>query len=229
MAVPAGTYKARFTFDLGTPPVEQAVFGFHLRNADTASQATTDALATHVGAAWDGHSSALKPFFGPHVVLKTIDVYGLDATNHTTTKSTLTYPASGTGSWIGSGTNSLPWECAPVVSLHGYTTGSFVPAARRKRGRMYLPPVAISKISNSDGILNNTDVDTIRSTVQAVLEAVNDIPAGLSSQARVVILSLAGGFNTDVQDVVSTSTIHSQRRRERSQPINHTSVGTLTP
>jgi hypothetical protein len=156
-------------------------------------------------------------------------VYELDSAGHTVRKAAIVHPTTGTGSWSGSATTSLPWECAPVVSLHGYSTGAFVPQAARKRGRVYMPPFPAASITNQDGAINNTDVDTYRAAVQAVLEALNDIPTGLTTQARVVILSTAGGFNTDVQDVVMGSTIHSQRRRERSQSVNHVSIGTLTP
>lgn len=235
MAVPAGTYKARFSFRLGSSGEEEAVIGFHLRNADAASQATTDALCTHVDNAWTAHADPLKAFMASQTHLVETAVYALDGTNHTVTASKIAHPTSGTGSWSGTATNSLPWECAPLVSLHAYSTGAFVAQAARRRGRMYFPPFPASAITNQDGAINNTDVDTYQAAVQAILEAVNDIPTGLSSQARVVILSLGGkdGLSAaavhDVQDVVMGSTIHSQRRRERSQAVNHVKIGTLTP
>lgn len=229
VSVPAGTFKIRLRAALGNPPVEEAAFGFHLRNADTVSDENCALLATHVLNAWNDQMTAVIGFFAAKVKMVDVMCYHLDSSGHADHAGGSNFATSGTGSYQGTATTSLPWECSPVVSLHAYGASDFIAHKARRRGRYYLPPVASAMINNQDGIMNSGDVDSLQAASTAFLEQVNDIPSGLTDQARVVIYSAVDGATYDVQQVITSSSLRSQRRRERQQPVNHTSVGTLAP
>lgn len=92
-------------------------------------------------------ASLLKPYIADHVKLKDVSVYHLDAaTGHALDRGRYGLATP----WSGSSSSALPNECAVAVSLYAYTPGAFTAFPRRHRGRMYLPPMGV-------GILEDTD------------------------------------------------------------------------
>jgi hypothetical protein len=230
MAYAVPLYRHKMTFLLGSDG-EIAVFNIHTRYAggeDT--NLVTIALGNHVASKWNTPFSPLKPMWGPDVALQRCDTYLLDAAGHAVHKSTDVFDGVQHPAWVGTDpAASLPWECSLVVSLDGNTAG-YDPHAARKRGRFYLPPNAAEVLAaDGTGFFATAKVDLIQAAAQAWLEAINDVPATLGSQARVVIPSKVGGFNSDVVTVRCDNKVDAQRRRENRQAGMYVKSGVLTP
>lgn len=217
MAFPTDCWKIQYTFDLGGDG-EVAVTGFHARwsggGLSMDEQAAT--LAGRAAAAWkagfDGHTS----WFGSGVVLAKTAAYhvieGPGPSDHWSSG-----PVASDETWSGSGADSLPWECSLVITTEAIPAGTNVPNARRRRGRIYLPPMSPTVLAGVNGFILNTAQPTIMAAALAWLEAWNDEVSG--AQTRVVVLSRRGAMQTDVDHVSMDSQLDLQKRRQNRQSI----------
>lgn len=170
--------------------------GHHVDSADSAAGVATDAAAQWLTQlAVVGFSVNWRT----DVVWSQVNVSELGATPGapvvTSAQAAIADGGTGTGA-------SLPAQCSPCISLRSATAGS------RARGRMYLPPTAISTVGNS-GRLTSTAQNAIADGVEDYFDAMTT--AGHSH----VIVSAVGGAWTNyplvslrLGDVVDT-----QRRR----------------
>lgn len=225
-----GVYRSKFTFLLGTLG-EIAVMTLATRYAGGEAEPTvTSQINHHVASQWSSHCGPVKTRFSTIVHLNHIDTYKLGTDGRALTKATSVFDGADQPAWSGTDTgSSLPWECAVVISLNANSTG-YDPHAARKRGRFYLPPpAAVCLAGDGQGRLATGSVDNFSNTMFAFLEGVNDIPAGLGSQCRVIVASKAAAANYDVVSMHADDRVDAQRRRENRQPDSYTKTNVLAP
>lgn len=236
MPVPPNHYRVQYTFRLGTGG-EIAVTGFHCRyDGGTAPNNGVAAqwLAEHCGAKWLSAFAAMdanngKNLFPSSLVLDSVKAYEVVQSGPSPNIGAFVYQDSGEFSWKGNNNPSLPWECAVVATLEALPI-TRPTRPRRYRGRMYLPPMSVSLITGTEGLLSAGAVAGIVANTTALLEGVNDIVAPSGAQARVVVLSRTGGFSTDVTHVSMDNQVDLQRRRQNRQTnIVRTHGGDLEP
>lgn len=159
-------------------------------------------------------SGVSKTHFSPAVVLNRVICGRYDTAGHTVNEKVAT--ASPTD-WIGSAAKSLPWQVSAVISLYTYERGTFVTDGKRKRGRIYLPPLGDSIIGDSTtGEMLLATAQALRDDVGTWLTAiVGHTPAGGSTSFHPVVLSLAGDFSNELSFLSVDTKLDTQRRREK--------------
>lgn len=115
----------------------------------------------------------------------------------------------------GSGNPLQPNQCAIVLTLR---TGG---AGRRRRGRMYLPCQTPGPLTTG-GELQPSTVNNLTASWAAAFTDINASDAG-----KIIVLSqVAGSFN-QVSSVSMDSRQDIQRRRAKSQIIEHVATGVV--
>lgn len=132
------------------------------------------------------------------------------------------------GDWRGTASgNSLPWEVAFCVSLYTYTRGAFVPNARRRRGRVYMPGLDTSCIAGGkSGLVSTSFAEGVRDDFGLVLSdmvGAPDVPHTTSSWHPGVLSKVAGQFN-ELTMLSVDNKLDSQRRREKQESTSIMSV-----
>lgn len=219
MVLPTDLFRVLYTFDLGLDG-EVAATGFHCRYAagDLTLQESAEALAPHALSAWVTGFAPRTNDFPSSVRLSKVGVYHvIPGPGHTDAFSVVLTAAGGPDTWQGGASSSLPWECALVATLECIPIGEPPIDLRRKRGRMYLPPMSPEVITNTAGFIDSGKQGQMITAVTATLEAFND--EVVSTQARVVVVSRKGGFATDVDRVSMDAQVDLQKRRENRQSI----------
>lgn len=133
----------------------------------------------------------------------------------------------GTG-WAGTQSGSLPWQCALVVGVYSYTPGTFIPNARRRRGRVYLPPFRkdISDVAGTGGIstsLQDSYMNLVRECLAA--GATSEVwgpsaDSGLDPSVN----SRAAQHLYSVTDITTDGVIDTQRRRSNREARTRRSI-----
>lgn len=120
--------------------------------------------------------------------------------------------------WHGTGTGaSLPWETSLALSLYSYERGSFVQNPRRRRGRIYLPPMASSVLDTSNsGYYADSQLDDLLGELHSFMLDAGDSAAGVPL-APPVVFSRVGEALYPISDLYIDAKFDSQRRRERSE------------
>lgn len=220
MAFPEGTVKTTWRFGLYGPTaqVEEAEMGLW-GTIDTAHPPTNwqtglDGLSAAAYAAWT--AKGFEPFFNDSVKLESVQcaTYGTDGrTLHEGVHSPTT-------KWVGTGTDgSLPWQLAWCFSLYTYTPGSFIPDARTRRGRMYLPPFHHGVLGDDPyGQLGPGTVSTLVTKMNQLLKAVSDHELETSGHAlNLGVFSRAKSHVYSITDVAGDQILDTQRRRRKSE------------
>lgn len=70
--------------------------------------------------------------------------------------------------WGGASGSSMPWQLTDCVGLYSFEPSGFTANARRKRGRIYLPPMQATELHDPD------DGEMLPALSTAVMEAVNN-------------------------------------------------------
>lgn len=243
LGVPADTMRARFHASLlkGSVVAEEAEFGFwghrvRTGGADVDWPNDVQFAAEGIRDRWNEHITA-KNMFPQSVRLDFVQVDHLAAANGAVLDQGVAL-FDGDDAWRGTETNSLPWECALAISFYGYTPGTFTQNKGRKRGRMYLPPLAANTLSGGDGQFSD---GLLQQLVPMFVAFFNDVQG--------MELPGAGPLTGDYWDLVVVSRgtpdkiltptaypitriqadtkIDSQRRRERQQDANNVSFGAV--
>lgn len=223
MAVPVNL--ARVTMHGALGGSEIALWGFHLRVGTDAAltEPQRQQVADRIRDAWLSALTAKHDLFSgaytlEHVRLDWLDPAGGPHHLKTTDVTLSVLDTTGAGSFKGSG-DSLPWECALVVSLAAYPQGGFAPNKGRHRGRWYFPAIPKSSVAGTDAALPDSATAAYATAAVNFLELVNSpVGGGLDAQMRAVVLSRADDAAYDIEHLWVDSKIDSQRRRENRQP-----------
>lgn len=120
--------------------------------------------------------------------------------------------------WAGShAPPSLPWETSLALSLYSYERGTFVPNPRRRRGRIYLPPMAAGVLDGSNsGYYSDSGISALLTELHAFVQDAEKDALGVAL-APPVVFSRVGEALYQVTDLYIDAKFDSQRRRERSE------------
>lgn len=131
----------------GTVPGEEFNFGIHATGAAGGAAAAVAALVTALTAAWNDATDGWKQVFSTDVSVVAVHAAELAPI----TQRQVDARETGLVLVGTSAGDMLPHECAVAVTTRGAT------ANRKDRGRFYLPPVAVTVISNGRLILAQRD------------------------------------------------------------------------
>lgn len=177
-------------------------------------QTITDALATPVLTNWTNTKSQ----YAPGIKLQRLDVYEVDqASELSLSKGAHVFNSAG------GGTYAAPAQVSAVLSLFGYTPGAFVTEAARKRGRVYLGPLAQSALANT-GKLDNGFITGQQNSWSAMFRSIAALPATAGYTFVPVVWSRAGKFMTPIVGVRVDDRVDIQRRRARTVSTTKTYV-----
>jgi hypothetical protein len=151
-------------------------------------------------------------------VLSHLDGYVL---NSAAPHKALAKVSLGTSGEAGTASQALPPECAVCVSLYGYARNSFVPDARRKRGRLYLPGLSTPYLT-SEGLLGTGGTGAIATFGQGLAEALWDTELDSDHRGQLVIASRTGNLLSPVSYVRVDNHVDVQRRRQNAMPYAYT-------
>jgi hypothetical protein len=171
--------------------------------------------------AWS--SNADDAVFRTSVSLESVKLAHLDASMHTQHEG-ISSPGT---KWVGTSTAaSLPWQVALCVGLYTYTPGTFIPAARTRRGRIYLPPMTSSVLDiPTKGTLSDSRVDDTLAWVRQMLldceaavlpTATVGLTPGVVSRFLNKVKRTAPVIN-GITDLAADGVLDSQRRRTHQE------------
>lgn len=160
ISVPLNCFRTTWNFELAQSGIvtEVAEFSVATRfrtpvgNAEpptpftpTEGQTLTGPFATAAYDAWADNFAASD--YPTSLHLASVRCAMNDAAGLTLAES---YSAGSGDAWAGSHNGSLPWQLSLCISIYGYAPSLFETDAKSKRGRSYLPPMAVSVIGSSD-------------------------------------------------------------------------------
>jgi len=131
--------------------------------------------------------------------------------------------------WTGeSPSNALPFQDTCVMSLYTYTPGTFIPNARRRRGRCYMPPMGSNVISASDprGVMTQTALDGFIEGFGNMLTAINgyEYNSPETSTFQPGVLSREAQHLYRLTDLRVDNIVDTQRRRTKKLQRAYTSA-----
>lgn len=125
--------------------------------------------------------------------------------------------------WNGTASGGLPWETSVGVTFWGYEQGTFTPHKERKRGRMYLPPMAAAVMDTYNGKLSSAAQDRIADAMEAFfndvqgMELPGETTGASADYLNVGVLSRFDNAMYETLQVGVGNVVDSQRRRRNRQ------------
>lgn len=215
MSIPAGVTHVVFGGDL--PGGERWQSGFWVSGAVPAdagvATANADLWWAQLTAA--DASGAMRVTFthaGSSVSMRYVRVYPYPSGG-----PIAPYVGEHTGSIIGASTDTLPNQCALVVTLRTALSG------RRHRGRMYLPVTGLP-LGSSGGQANTAHVTEIADAWGTCFSDWN----ASGDNGKIVVVSPTGSSFSPVTTVSVDTRIDIQRRRANKQSINAVKTHAVT-
>jgi hypothetical protein len=128
---------------------------------------------------------------------------------------------SSLGDWVGADTHSLPWQTTMCVNIYSYTPGTFIPHNRRRRGRIYLPPMGVNALAA------DFSGEMVAGLTTTMLGYVKNYFQGYSSTAAgwtLGVLSRVASHLYTATDLTTDDKFDTQRRRVKSEPATRAVV-----
>jgi hypothetical protein len=215
MAYPSNLIRLTWVFDLQTGGTIEDLAEFAI-NCGEDSFEPDDAqllkLARGAFNAWESNVATSR--FGTNVHLGSIIAQTFNGDGSTALKQTLVAPSD----WRGTaGGACMPWETSLALSLYTYPRGSFVAHGRRKRGRIYLPPMSASVLDPANsGYFKDSDIDAFLGELTSFIEDVGNDDLGVHVVTPQVF-SRVDSVMRSVTQISIDAKFDSQRRREKGQ------------
>jgi hypothetical protein len=151
-------------------------------------------------------------FFSAAVELEQTIAGHYDASEHVLNEQS---HVSASGDWVGTDAHSLPWQTTMCVNIYSYTPGTFIPNNRRRRGRVYLPPMGTDALANDfSGEMVAGLTTTILGYVKAYFQGYSTTSAGWT----LGVLSRVASHLYTATDLTTDDKFDTQRRRVKSEP-----------
>jgi hypothetical protein len=207
-------------------PGEEAVCGFWLQHQHVTGNVFTwshqlqflaDRVATKLGDHW----ADLGTYLGSGYKITQVRAAQIGTDGRETDAKTSAIDGD---TLAGSGTHIMPPEVAVVVSLFGYTPGTFTAHAGRKRSRMYWPYVTASFADgagkNGSANLMSLGFKDFFNDIQGMhADDETALPSALDVDSwHLVVASKVGAEVTQVQHISVDDHFDSQRRRQHQSP-----------
>lgn len=232
MAIPAGLFKCTFNWQIGDSEIAQfGMYGHWL--LDPIDDGDIQDLADKYVTVWNTEMGPRKSLFSTAVKGDFVRVVVLDNTpGPRFLKETDNVAESSLAGYVGTATESLPWETSLAVSLAAYPPGAHRLRAGRLRGRFYLPPTSPGLIDGDTGEISTAQLGSLADGIHDFIESMNDDLNG--AQYHHVILSRGGtedpvdpAFITPIEQMWIDSIYDSQRRRRNRQTARSRQVRTF--
>jgi hypothetical protein len=217
VTVPTTAYQAVFNFSLSALTVPQEIAQTSFWATPNTPPSDWDALlldqAEAAYLAWAHQFITSRYSTAVQLENVTAKHYNADFT----TAHEQTYSPS--SKWKGTDSGaSLPWETTLCISPYSYTPGTFIPHGRRRRGRMYLPPMAASQLDGSNtGFFVNSEIAAFGDEVRAFGNACAQDKLELNKVVTPGVFSRLDGRLWTWTDIAFDAKFDSQRRREHRQ------------
>jgi len=229
--VPENTVRVNLVWTL--PSTEIAVNTLHFQHlhqsgntldwAGDMTQRYADLVLDGIKSVWS-NMSALWP---AGVKIQRADAYHLGADGATIDKKT----SLATGARVMAGSSAsemLPFHDSCAVSLYGYNPSSYDPQGSRKRGRIYMPPMAVTTMSSGYSNAKDTLLAQWTAAFSYMQNRPMDSGTTLRERAQLVINSKKFVLNSPVTHVRVDNQVDAIRRRDSAlTPI--VSSAALTP
>lgn len=227
--VPADVVHLTFRFELHETPEDFsdiAVMGFYAQRKHFPGNTTdwpndVQFIAEGVRDRWVSNVP-LQGSFSSAVVGDVVQCIHLNASTGKT-QDVGQAPFRPDHTWNGTAGSGLPWEASVAVTLWGYEQGKFTQHKERKRGRMYLPPMASSVMGTYNGKLTNSAQDALADAMEAFFNDVQgmELPGQTTGASAdyldVAVLSRFDQAMYPVLQVGVGNVVDSQRRRRNRQ------------
>lgn len=228
MAYPAEVMQATLEFSLSKGGAAQDIAEFSIwatadpwPTGDTDKQAFLEEMAQEVYEAWADAVTAGN--WHTNLRLENVTTRIPNADGSTALRAAYS-PVS---KWAGSAAaTQLPWQVATVISLYCYTPGGFVPQARSKRGRYYLPPPTTGWLNNlGEGTIADSMVSDLvdeQSTFLTVLSGDHTYDSGgvsITTALTLVVVSRQHTYATPVSFIRVDNRFDTQRRRANRETV----------
>lgn len=218
--VPLDLYQLVFKFELLelTSPADIAEFSLWMAGVDGAEYGDPQLHSAAIGACHAWQDNVNQNHFSSAVEFSTVTARNFLANGHTNHEQVFVAD----GSWVGNADGaSMPWETSLCVSLYTYPRGSFIPNARRRRGRFYLPPMSANQLdSTNTGFFHDSGVAPLLAEMDAFLTAAREDMVGVQVGDLVVYSRVAGESNP-VTQLSLDAKFDSQRRRQNREPVGY--------
>lgn len=220
---PLDLYQLVFRFDLLelTSPADIAEFSLWMAGVDGAEYGDPQLHSAAIGACHAWQDNINQGRFSTAVEFASVTARNFLANGHTNHEQVF----DADGGWVGSASGaSMPWETSLCQSLYCYPRGSFIPNARRRRGRFYMPPMAATVLDPTNtGFYSNSDLATLHTEVHDFLVAAEKDMVGVKIGDLVVYSRVDGSHNNVIQLSVDAK-FDSQRRRQNREPVGHLEI-----
>lgn len=211
-------YQLVFKFELLalTSPADIAEFSLWMAGVDGAEYGDPQLHSAAIGACHAWQDNVNQNHFSSAVEFSTVTARNFLANGHTNHEQVFVAD----GSWVGNAAGaSLPWETSLCCSLYTYPRGSFIPNARRRRGRFYLPPMSSDQLENANtGFYSDGELPDLLSELQAFLHAAREDMVGVQV-GDLVVYSRVDGASNNVTQLSIDAKFDSQRRRQNREPV----------
>lgn len=212
---PLKLWQETFRFDLSQGSTQQDIAEFSLWfSSDTLEPG--DAELPHLAAggilAWQNNMN--QEHWATNVAFVSVEATAYETDG--TIKSQKEVAA--TGGWVGTDTGAaLPWETSLATSLYSYPRGTFVPQARSKRGRYYMPPMAASQLDGSNsGFFLDSEIEAMLSECAAFLGDARKTDVGVTT-GTLCVYSRKLGDTFPITEISMDAKFDSQRRRQNRE------------
>lgn len=166
------TYKASINYILNSKPVANIL---HVTTMLGMTDSEMDDIANSIGNVW---GASAMPSLNIQLVLQSVTLTDISIADGRQVTNLLAAPIPG-----GQGGDAVPNNVAGMITLRTGFTG------RSKRGRLFIPGLAESNVSN------NTPAPTVMADIVTALELVN---AGIDAILPGAYLSIVSFFNAGV-------------------------------
>lgn len=218
--VPLDLYQLVFRFELQklTSPADIAEFSLWMAGVDGAEYGDPQLHSAAIGACHAWQDNVNQDHFTDAVVFSTVTARNFLANGHTNHEQVFVAD----GSWVGTSPGaSMPWETSLCCSLYTYPRGTFIPQARRRRGRFYLPPMGADQLDGSNsGFFLNSALAGLLSELHAFVSAAQQDMVGVQV-GDLVVYSRTGGDSNNVTQLSIDAKFDSQRRRQNREPVGY--------
>lgn len=127
-----------------------------------------------------------------------------------------------TTKWAGTASASMPWQLTFCAGLYSFQPGTYTPNNRRKRGRMFLPPLATNQMQNGlRGVLGPSNVTGLLDSLAGCLADTRAStvwgPSGGEGAAGPQVVSRVDATIREALYLTGDQVLDTQRRRTNSE------------
>ena len=213
--------QVRWVFSIGgSGYARRATTAAHFESTPSLDASDLTAMAQAAYDTWAGASVSLKDFFPAETTLDHVECFTenlvpivdpdpLPAPQYKIEQVSVAYSSTGAAVAGGDTGDANPPQVAFVVTLRSDL------ASRRRRGRMYWPPISFDR-SGVDGEVSSVFSGQLADAVRDSISAIESAPSGIVNTNNVII-SRQDAITVPVSLYTARTRVDTQRRRLRRE------------